>query len=189
MTARLAPVPDRSSRIAIASRSLAAWSASGEIGSHRGGKLRHVSVFMRAVVRDWTEPSFADAATFVASHSPFRLQSPSQTWSDFEAVDATGETVLAADVWTGEAARGELAELEEFLDELDGDDGDRDAVRQHLREADAVVGMQVLMSRYDDSVSAANAIVDYLEQRPGVLTQVDTVGWYDGPELVLREPG
>ena len=48
--------------------------------------------------------------------------------------------------------------------------------------------MQILMSRYDDSVAAANAIVDYLEQQPGVLTQVDTVGWYDGPELVLQEP-
>ena len=99
-----------------------------------------------------------------------------------------GETVLAADVWTGDAAREELAELEEFLDDLTGLDDARDAVRQHLRDASAVVGMQVLMSRYDESVAAANAVIDYLEQRPGVLTQVDTVGWYDGSELVLQEP-
>ena len=61
-------------------------------------------------------------------------------------------------------------------------------VRWRSREADAVVGMQVLMSRYDASVAAANAIIEYFEQRPGVLTQVDTVGWYDRAELVLREP-
>jgi hypothetical protein len=143
---------------------------------------------MRAVVQEWSAPPFAEAAAFVARKSPFRLQSAGEGWSDVEAVDATGETVLAADVWTGDAAQEELAELEEFLDELDGDDEARDAIRQHMRNANAVVGMQVLMSRYDDSVAAANAIIEYLEQRPGVLTQVDTVGWYDGPELVLREP-
>ncbi len=40
--------------------------------------------------------------------------------------------------------------------------------------------MQVLPSVHEQSVAAANAIIDYLEQRPGVLTQVDTIGWYDG---------
>jgi len=38
--------------------------------------------------------------------------------------------------------------------------------------------MQILPSVDDASVAAANAIIDYLEQRPGVLTQIDTVGWY-----------
>jgi len=152
------------------------------------GTLRYVSVFMRAVVRRWNEPGFGEAAAFVAEQSRFRLQSPNQSWSDFEAVDAAGETVLAADVWTRDAAHEELAELAEFLDDLDGDAGAREAVRQHLSEANAVVGMQVLMSRYDDSVAAANAIIEFFEQQPGVLTQVDTVGWYDGDELVLQEP-
>ena len=64
----------------------------------------------------------------------------------------------------------------------------REAVRAHLRAASAVVGMQVLMSAYDESVAAANAIIDFLEQRESVLTQIDTVGWYDGPELILKEP-
>jgi hypothetical protein len=36
--------------------------------------------------------------------------------------------------------------------------------------------MQVLPSVYDETVAAAKVIVAYLEQRPGVLTQVDTVG-------------
>jgi hypothetical protein len=146
-----------------------------------------MSVFMRAVVREWKAPPFEEAANFVAQQSPFRLRAE-KGWSDFEALDSAGETVLAADVWTGEAARDELAELEEFLDDLAGDDASREIVRRHLREASAVVGMQILMSRYDDSVAAANAIIGYLEQQPSVLTQVDTVGWYDGPELVLQEP-
>ena len=97
--------------------------------------------------------------------------------------------MLAADLWTGEAAREELRELEEVFDDLQGAQDAREAVQAHLQDASAVVGMQVLMSRYDDSVAAANAVVDFLEQRPGVLTQVDTVGWYDGPELILQERG
>jgi hypothetical protein len=88
----------------------------------------------------------------------------------------------------GEAVREELDEQEEFLDDLDGPGAAREAVRAHLQEATAVVGMQVLPSVYDESVAAANVIVAYLEQWPGVLTQVDTVGWYDGRDLVLHEP-
>jgi hypothetical protein len=126
---------------------------------------------MCAVMREWNEPPFGEAGAFVAAQSPFRLQSPNQSWSDFEAIDANGESVLAADVWTGDAAREEFAELEESLDELDGDDGARDVVRQHLREADAVVGMQVLMSRYDDSVAAAN--------RASLRTSIPSVGTTD----------
>ena len=140
---------------------------------------------MRAVLRDWPEPAFEDAAAFVAEHSPFRLQGE---WSDFEALGASGEAVLAGDLWTGGDAREELDELTDFLDDLDGDDGARARVRDHLRRATAIVGMQILPSVYDESVAAANAIIDYLEQRPGVLTQVDTVGWYDGADLILTEP-
>ena len=149
--------------------------------------LRLVSVFMRAVMREWHAPSFDEAASFVADRSPFRLKSLADGWSDFEAVDETGEPVLAADLWTAEDAQEELRELEEFLDDHDGDEDARDAVRLHLQASTAIVGMQVLMSRYDDSVAAANALIEYLEQRPGVLSQVDTVGWYSGSELVLQE--
>jgi hypothetical protein len=74
------------------------------------------------------------------------------------------------------------------VDELDGPERAHEAVRAHLREASAVVGMRVLMSAYDESVAAANAIIDFLERRERVLTQIDTVGWYDGPELLLKEP-
>jgi hypothetical protein len=146
-----------------------------------------MSVFMRAVIRDWHAPPFAEAANFVADRSEFRLRSATAGWSEFEAIDSAGETVLAADLWTAGAAREELAELEELLVDHDGDEDAREAVRAHLREASAVVGMQVLMSRYEDSVAAANAVIGYLEQHPGVLTQVDTLGWYDGWELVLHE--
>ena len=46
--------------------------------------------------------------------------------------------------------------------------------------------MQILMSVYDEAVAAANVIIEFLDQRPGVLVQVDGVGWYDGPNLILR---
>lgn len=143
---------------------------------------------MRAVMRDSDAPPFEDAAAFVAGRSPFRLEATAGDWSEFEVIDSNGETVLEADLWTGGEAREELRELEEFLDQHDGDERAREAVKAHLRNASAIVAMQVLMSRYDESVAAANAIIDYLEQRPGVLTQVDTLGWYDGSELILREP-
>jgi hypothetical protein len=42
--------------------------------------------------------------------------------------------------------------LEEFLDDLVGSSSARESVRTHLRRASAVVGMQILMSVYDDAV-------------------------------------
>ncbi|WP_328328296.1 hypothetical protein OHA70_03160 [Kribbella sp. NBC_00382] len=58
-----------------------------------------------------------------------------------------------------------------------------------LATATAVVGLQVLPSRHDESVAAANQVITFLERSPGVLTQVDTVGWYDGDSLILQERG
>lgn len=148
-----------------------------------------MSVYMRAVLADWHELPFEELATFVAETSPFRVQAADgQGWSDFEALDQQGNTVLAADLWTGARAREEPEELGECLDDLDGTADACEAIRAHLRAASAVVGMQVLMSTYDESVAAANAIIDFLERRETVLTQIDTAGWYDGPELLLQEP-
>jgi len=150
---------------------------------------RAMSVYMRAVLADWHELPFEELTTFIAETSPFRIQgADGQGWEDFEALDQQGNTALAADLWTGARAREELDELEEFLEDLSGTADAREAVRAHVREASAVVGMQVLMSTYDESVAAANAIIDFLERRETVLTQIDTVGWYDGPELLLQEP-
>ncbi len=144
---------------------------------------------MRAVLADWQEPSYADLAAFVSLHSPYGLRAVGdRPWTDFEAVNRDGQTVLAGDVWLGAQAREELDELEEFVSELEGSGAVRDRVCSHLRDASAVVGLQILMSVYDDAVAAANAIIEFFEQRSGVLTQVDTVGWYDGGELILREP-
>jgi hypothetical protein len=148
-----------------------------------------MSVYMRAVLAEWDDPSFADLTAFVEQRSEFRLKSPGDRgWAEFEALNPDGTTVLAGDLTTGNAAREELNELEQFLDDLAGSSSARDSVKDHLRQASAVVGMQILMSVHDDAVAAANTIIDYLEQRPGVLTQVDTVGWYNGPDLILREP-
>lgn len=143
---------------------------------------------MRAVLLRWDSPPFQEATRFVADRSPFRVQSLVDDWSEFEVKDEVGQAVLTGDLWTGYAAREELAELEGFLDDLAGGDSAREAVRDHLRNACAIVGMKVLMSRYDESVAAANTLIEYLEQQPGTMTQVDTVGWYDGPDLILTEP-
>jgi hypothetical protein len=143
---------------------------------------------MRAVLAEWEEPSFADLAAFVSQQSPYALRAiVDPWWKAFEAVDGEGQTVLAGDVWFGLHAREELDELEEFIEDLEGSDAARDRVASHLRDATAVVGLQILMSAYDDAVAAANAIIEFFEQRPGVLTQVDTVGWYDGGELILKQ--
>ncbi len=61
-------------------------------------------------------------------------------------------------------------------------------MRTHLRAASVVVGMQVLISAYDESVAAANVIMDFLEQHGEVLIQIDTVGWYDGRDSLLKYP-
>jgi len=149
-----------------------------------------MGLYMRAVLGDWYGRPFDDLAAYVEQHSRFRVQTiAGRGWAEFEALDEDGTTVLAADLTLREEAREELEELEEFLDDHEGPATAREAVRAHLRAATAIVGMQVLPSVYDQSVAAANVIIDYLEQRSGVLTQVDTVGWYDGPDLLLRERG
>jgi hypothetical protein len=48
--------------------------------------------------------------------------------------------------------------------------------------------MEILMSAHDASVAAANTVIEFLEQRERTLTQVDTVGWYDGSKLILTDP-
>jgi len=149
-----------------------------------------MSVYMRAVMSDWHDPPLDELAAYVTEHSDFRVRPVgARGWGEFEVDDVRGRTVLAADLTTGSAVREELDELEEFVGELEGPEGARERVEEHLRDAVAIVGMQILMSAYDESVAAANAIVDYLEQRPGTLSQVDTIGWYDGPDLILSEPG
>ena len=148
-----------------------------------------MSIYMRAVLAEWDDPSFDDLTTFVEQRSSLRVKSVAdRRWAEFEPLNPDGATLLAGDLTTGSAAREELDGLDEVLDDLAGSSSARDAVRDHLREASAVIGMQILMSAYDDAVAAANTIIDYLEQRPGVLTQVDTVGWYDRPDLILKEP-
>ena len=139
-----------------------------------------MGLYMRAIVRHWHQPPFEELAAFVAARSPFRVEAAAERgWSEFEALDQDGTTVLAVDLTTGADVREELDELEEFVDDAEGLASARDSVRAHLSEATAVLGMQVLPSVHEQSVAAANAIIDYLEQRPGVLTQVDTIGWYD----------
>ena len=143
---------------------------------------------MRAVLREWRGTPFEDLIAFVASNSTYRVTDVGgRGWHEFEVCAEDGPAVLAADLTMGDVAREELDELLEFLEDLEGSDDARRAVADHLSSACAVVGMQILMSSYDDSVAAANVVIAFLECNPGVLTQVDTVGWYDGPDLILRE--
>lgn len=58
-----------------------------------------MSVYMRVVLAEWEEPSFADLAAFVSNQSPYGLRAIADSpWEEFEAVDREGQTVLAADV-------------------------------------------------------------------------------------------
>ena len=148
-----------------------------------------MGLYMRAILGQWDDPPFQELVEFVQGRSGFRVDDiDNRGWIEFEAVDEQGQAVLAADLAVGEEAREELDELEDFLADLEGSAKARDAVRAHLLKATAVVGMQVLPSVHEQSVAAANVIIEYLERRPNVLTQVDTVGWYDGSDLILQEP-
>jgi hypothetical protein len=151
--------------------------------------MRGVGLYMRAVITSWPDPSFADLVAFVGKQvEGFAVVSAAgDDWSEFEVQDKHGAAVLAADLSLGDRVREELDELEEFLDEHDGPPAARATVETHLASASAVVGMQILPSRYDDSVAAANQVIAFLERSPGILTQVDTVGWYDGDRLILQE--
>ena len=145
-----------------------------------------MSLYMRAVTSDWPEHEFGELVAFIREQDEGFAVSGGD-WTDFEIHDARGAAVLAADLTLGDEAREELAELMEFLGDHEGSVAAQEKVKAHLEAASAVVGMHILMSRYDDSVLAANQLIAFLERSPGVLTQVDTVGWYDGDELILQD--
>lgn len=152
--------------------------------------MRGMGVYMRAVIGSWPDPPFADLASSVGEQGDWLVVSTDGVgWADFEVRDAQGAVVLVADLTVGDEVREELEELVEFLDDHDGSPAARATVESHLASATAVVGMQILPSRHDDSVAAANQVITFLERWPGVLTQVDTVGWYDGDQLILPERG
>ncbi len=72
-----------------------------------------MGLYMRAIVREWHEPPFEELAAFVAQRSPFRVNAVGgRVWSEFEALDQGGTTVLALDLTTGADVREELDELE-----------------------------------------------------------------------------
>ena len=148
-----------------------------------------VSVFMRAVMASWPDPPFSELVAFVAGREGGFTVVPinGRDWSEFEINDKHGQAVLAADITVGDEAREELAELAEELEDLDGSPAAQATVQSMLETASTVVGLQILMSRYDESVAAANLVIAFLERWPGVLTQVDSVGWYDGDRLILTE--
>ncbi len=149
-----------------------------------------MSVWMRGVLPTWEAPDFADLERWVARDGRFVvLPEPAPGWTEFELGRPGGTAVVAGDVVTGAGVREEVLELEEELDGLEGEAAARTAVREHLGAAQAIVGLRISPDHYDDAVAAANVVLEHFEQRPGMLTQVDTVGWYDGATLVLRDPG
>jgi hypothetical protein len=151
--------------------------------------MRGVGLYTRVVIGTWSEPPFSELATFVGEQDGGLVVASvdGAGWSDFEVHHVHGATLLVADLTVGDDVREELGELAEALDEHDGSPAARATVASHLASATAVVGLQILASRYDESVAAANQVITFFERSPGVLTQVDTVGWYDGDALILQE--
>lgn len=147
-----------------------------------------MSQYMRAFVTSWADLPFEELVAFMHEHSDFEVRAAGgRGWLEFEAVNAEGQTVLSADLSRGDDVREEAEELDELLEDLAGAPAAREQVRAHLATADAVLGLQILASVHEQAVDAANAIFGFLEQRPGVLVQVDGVGWYDGADLILNE--
>jgi len=153
-----------------------------------------MSFYMRAVMRAWEDRRFEDLVSWVEAVSDgMRVISPGDRgWLEFEVLDAGDTSVLQGDLSLagGEGSDMLAEEREELLDFLDEFEGSGEAVarvREHLQSATAIVGMRVSMTSYEASVAAANLVIAFLEQRPGVLTQVDALGWYDGDELILDE--
>lgn len=126
--------------------------------------MRGVGLYMRAVIGTWPDPPFADLVTFVDGQADgfAAVAMAGDGWSEFEVHDQHGTIVLVADLSIGDEVREELDELVEFLDEHDGPPGARATVESHLASASAVVGLQILPSKYDESVAAANQVIAFL---------------------------
>lgn len=143
-----------------------------------------MSVWMRAVLPTPESRDFDDLRERMAAEQRLEVTG---SWSDFEVHTADGTSILAGDTWTGDDAAEDLEELRDELPDLKGRKAARTRVAEALTSAAALVGLQIVMSSYDESVDAANAIIAYLEERAEVLTQIDTVGWYAADKLILRE--
>ncbi|OAI39820.1 hypothetical protein AYO39_02410 [Actinobacteria bacterium SCGC AG-212-D09] len=149
-----------------------------------------MGLYMRAVVLDWEERSIDDLVAFASENErELRLFFPRErNWREFEVHDEDGQAILEGDlamVGQDELASGEVKELTDSLAGLDGASERLDRVRDHLASAHAIVALRILPSGYDAAVDAANVIFWFLEQRPGVLAQIDGVGWYDHDQLIL----
>ena len=142
---------------------------------------------MRAVLPAPEERPIEELAAFVAAAGDgLRVASPDGAgWSDFDLLGSDGEPILLCEQWVGDDAREELDELAEEVDDHDGSPEAIARVKEGLSGAGATIGLQIVMSAYDASVAAANLVIDFLEQQPGVLAQVDGVGWYAGGEQLL----
>lgn len=73
--------------------------------------------------------------------------------------------MLAGDLWMGDRVHEELEELRDFLHDVEGSAAAREKVDAHLEHTAAVVGMQVMMSAYDDAVAAASTVIDRRRRR------------------------
>jgi hypothetical protein len=74
---------------------------------------------MRAVIRGWAAPAFSAPMAYVADRSPFTVAGiAGRGRQEFEVRGQDDVAVLAADLWTGSAARAKLFELAEGVADL-----------------------------------------------------------------------
>ena len=80
-------------------------------------------------------------------------------------------------------------EVKEFHDELHDAEASQEAiekVRDHLTQTRAIVAVRLPASDAEAAADAAEMVLDYYAQRPGVLFQMDADGFYDGDERIVE---
>lgn len=157
-----------------------------------------MAYYMRALLREWKPRPLDELVAFSEEYGyPLRVrtvaEAPPRDPDSIEAelVGLNGSEPVAVEVALDEGMPDCLLreEVEEFRAELDDAVASADAkrkVRDHLDGTRAIVAVRVPASDSEEGLAAANTVLAYFKQRPGVMVQADGEGFYVGDDLIVE---
>jgi hypothetical protein len=150
--------------------------------------------YMRALLTEWDDRPLSALVAHSREYGhelrpDAPLDDPGWRGADVYGPDTTSPIELEVALDDGSPDCLLRAELDEFREELEGCEGDPEAVAKvsaHLDRTQAIVAERVLASDSERGLEAAWAVLDYYAQREGVLFQADADGFYEGEKRILE---
>ena len=112
-------------------------------------------------------------------------------WEQVDLVYKEGGSPLVVDITRADGSDSSLfnAEIQEFMEWLEEieDSPDKQKVLHHLQATSYMVGIQLLLSNFDDEgYAAVNTFTEYFVQHHGGMVQADNEGFYEGDRLLVE---